>query len=181
MIIPPHPGDSVCCGAVLYGMNPAMVNGRIARLTIGIGMADIWNETIHNQRASYIDEDGVKRCSNCFNGFVRKGDWIHSDMKVSHVMFPPSKWEIGRIKIYTSPATNPIFVDEPGVELLGFMLIDLPDVGKPSHERGVEVIMKFGGPTFEVSATYVRTQQSVSAGFKLFGIPCLLFLFSLNF
>ena len=61
---PSNPYLSIFEGAVLFGINPNIIETRIAKHTIGMGTRSIWNDEIHSEKGTKIfDEDSkVWRC-----------------------------------------------------------------------------------------------------------------------
>jgi len=51
-------------GAVLFWINPNIIETRIAKYTIGMGTRSIWNDEIHSEKGTKIfDKDSkVWRC-----------------------------------------------------------------------------------------------------------------------
>jgi len=61
---PSNPYLSILEGAVLFGINPNIIETRIAKYTIGMGTRSIWNDEIHSEKGTKIfDKDSkVWRC-----------------------------------------------------------------------------------------------------------------------
>lgn len=166
VVIPPRPGASVMNGAVLYGLNPDAISERIMTQTIGIGYLVPWVESTHAGRQQAMGE-GVRYCTEGFWYFVKMGDNVNIDHQVNHECIPIDACQQSmRISVYGSSSLVVNYHTDAGVRLLGYLDLDLPDIGINRHERRVDVVMKFGGTTFSVTGTYRKSGQSVNARFS---------------
>lgn len=164
VVIPNRPGVAVVNGAVLYGLSPSTIKERLAPTTIGIQMSDKWNESKHAGRLQVLNSEGVRYCSECFSGFVKRGDKISQDHMVTQTFWPLYK-DSDNVKISLYGSLNPEvnFTTDVGVRQLGYTMLDVPDKGAPVASRMVEVTMMFGGTTVAVTAIYKKTGEAIGA------------------
>ena len=82
-------------GAVLFGLNPNIIETRIAKYTIGMATRSIWDEKIHSEKGKKVfDEDSkVWRCEDSFYKFIE----VNQKLKIND-----SSWKFfnGRVKKY---------------------------------------------------------------------------------
>jgi len=167
VVIPPRPGTSVVSGAVLYGFNPGAISMRIMTKTIGIECYIPWNDREHVGKLQSIDNTGARFCDEGFSCFVKLGQEVplgHQEQREFCPLWQSQNFM--RLRVFGAGIAEVKYSTDRGVNLLGYMDVDLPDVGLPIHERIVDTVMKFGGTTFSVTATYRRTGKSVSAKFS---------------
>ena len=82
---PSNPYLSILEGAVLFGINPNIIETRIAKYTIGMGTRSIWNDEIHSEKGTKIfDEDSkVWRCEHCFCKFIEVNQKLKINEEIS--------------------------------------------------------------------------------------------------
>ena len=154
---PSKPCLAIMEGAVLFGINPNIINTRISRYTIGQGTRGFWNEKKHAKFGKKVfDEDQqVWRCENCFDKFIEINEKLKINQEItrSYSMIGP---RFCNLNYYKSFNPNPIFTFETGVEQIGECNID---AGKeyPKGERDIKVTMKFGGTFVDVKAKHVQS------------------------
>ena len=125
-------------GAVLFGLNPNKIIQRKAKYTIGMKFIDL-----------------TKGKENCFSEFIK----IKQNLKVgqeivkNYYMIGP---RICNLTFYKTFKTNPIFIDEEGVEQFGQCTLD---EGKnySINEREVTVTMRIGGTFIDVKAKHKKS------------------------
>lgn len=168
ILVPPRPGTAVLTGAVQYGFNPNIISSRIALRTVGIETCSTWNDAIHYGRKSIIDHCGEKLCSEVFATFVRIQENVTPDTSIVREYFPIYKKQKSMyIPICVSTKSNVPFTTDPGVTVIGQLVLEMPEPNLHPDKRKVSVAMNFGGTVFSVTATYVRTGKSVGAEFKI--------------
>ena len=154
---PSNPSLAIMEGAVLFGLNPNIIDTRISKYTIGQGTRAKWDDNKHSKRGKkvYDEEDNIYRCENCFSKFIEVNQTLKINQEItnSYKMFEP---RYCKLNFYQSKNPNPIFTFEEGVEKIGECLID---AGKdyPVDERDVKVTMKFGGTFIDVNAKHEKS------------------------
>lgn len=167
LVVPPRPSVAVVNGAVMFGLNPSIISKRVMPLTIGMRINVLWDDKEHWGRKQLL-ANGRRFCAEGVALFIHAGDHVDKAHVVKREGFAPPDLDTTtiRIYIYGSSAKTFKFSSDEGVRCIGFLIMDIPDVGKPSKERIVDVEMKFGGTTFSVNAVYRKTKQSVDAKFN---------------
>jgi len=175
VIVAPSPGISVMRGAVQYGFDPSIIKERIVTQTIGIQHSGLWDDTKHTGRGQAISDNGERYCNEMVHCFVHANDKIPIGYEVLQPCAPSTSRQTSlRIRLFGSAEPTISFISDEGTKLLGYLDLEIPDVGV--YSRVVEVILLFGGTTIAVQATYKKTGQSVKAtfDFNLDDVPVLL-------
>ena len=148
-------------GAVLFGLNPNKIVQRKARYTIGKNTNSRWNEKIHskNGKKVYDEVDNIWRCQGCFSIFIKINESIQIGQEII------KKYDfIGprycTMYFYKTLKSNPIFINEEGIEEIGKLTLD---AGKdfPPGERGFTVTMRIGGTFIDVKAKHLKSGVTI--------------------
>ena len=148
-------------GAVLFGLNPNKIIQRKARYTIGMDTNNIWNEEIHskNGKKFYNEESKCWYFKDCFEKFITINESIKLGQEIIHkfILLGP---RYTQIKFYKSLKSNPILVNEEGIETIGQLDFD---AGKeyPPGERQFSVTMRIGGTFIDVKAKHTKSGNSI--------------------
>ena len=62
LLKPSNPYLSIVEGEVLFGINPNIIETRIAKYTIGMGTRAIWNYEIYCEKWTKIFDEDIKVC-----------------------------------------------------------------------------------------------------------------------
>ena len=158
---PSKPSLAIMEGAVLFGINPSIINIRISKYTYGQSMRAAWDEEKHSKlgKKVYDEEEKIWRCEDCFDKFIE----IKQQLKIEEEITKSYKTVDPRyctLRFYKSLNPNPLFIFENGVEKIGSLKID---AGKdyPLGERGLKVTMKFGGTFLNVKAIHINSGKEV--------------------
>jgi hypothetical protein len=164
---PSNPYLSILEGAVLFGINPNLIETRIAKYTIGMGVSDIWNEEIHSGKGTkYYDEDTKKwRCKDCFCKFIEVNQKLKINEEISERSFSMNNPRSGTLTFYRSLKPNPIFTFEKGVEKIAECILDA-EKDYPVGERDAKVYMKFGGTFIDVQGVHIKSGKKCKVKFK---------------
>lgn len=160
---PSKPCLAIMEGAVLFGINPKIIESRIAKYTLGISTNSIWNEKLHSKLGIkfYDEDDKVWRCRDCFDKFIEINQKIKIEDEITH-SFKTVDPRICNLFFYKSLKSNPIFSFEVGMEQIGKIQLDAKK-DYPVGERGFKVTMKFGGTYIDVKAKHVKSGNEVNA------------------
>ena len=145
-----HPRDgsiAVVKGAVLYGINPSIV--QVAAKSYGLGVVQPFSMKHSESKAVFYN--GVKYCEDCYEEFVECGQICSIDEPILRLRSPvePDQHSMC-IKIYSAPhAVN--YVDDPGCEYLGCIVVNMPDL-KGGTDRCVHIEIEFDGSVIHVVA-----------------------------
>lgn len=158
---PSKPCLAIMEGAVLFGINPNIINTRISRFTIGQGTRSQWNEEKHSRFGKKVYDEWKKiwRCEDCFDKFIEINEKLQLNQEITrtyHMVGP----RFCNLKYYKTLYPNPVFTFENGVDYIGNCNIDAGD-DYPEGEREIKVTMKFGGTFIDVKARHVKSGNEV--------------------
>ena len=158
---PTKPCLAIMEGAVLFGINPNIINLRIAKYTIGKATRSIWNEEKHSKRGKkvYDEEEKVWRCEDCFDKFIEINQKLKLGQEITHSyrMVGP---RFTTFRFYQTMIISPIFVFENGVKKIGECKLDAKK-DYPYGERGVKVKMTFGGTFIGIKAWHIKSGEEI--------------------
>jgi len=161
-ILPPNPYLAIIEGAVLFGLNPSIIQIRIAKYTIGIETRNKWNDSIHSKmgKKAFDEEHKVWRCENCFSKLIEVDQKLKYNESIGPFLFKMIGPRKGPLNFYKSLNPNPIFTSEKGVEKI---LVRELDAKKdyPVGERDVKIYMKFGGTYIDVKAIHEKSGEFI--------------------
>jgi len=162
---PSKPCLSIMEGAVLFGLNPNKIIQRKARYTIGIKTNANWNEELHskNGKKYYSKADKTWRCENCFGIFIKVNESIQIGQEIiKKFLFINPKSCI--IYFYKTLKSNPIFINEEGIEEIGKLRLDaVKDF--PPLERDLTITMRVGGTFIDVKAKHLKSGTTIKIQF----------------
>ena len=119
---------SVIRGACMFGLNPRSITSRISKKTYGINTLTTFDPMRHSEEKKVIIE-GEDFCEDVFDAFVKKGESVSIDeIHVKTYCPVRARQTVMRIIFYCSEKDDIIFIDDPGVEKLGELSID---IGRP--------------------------------------------------
>ena len=161
---PSKPCLAIMEGAVLFGINPNIINSRKAKYTIGMSINDTWDESKHSKLGTKMyDDENIARCKDCFSKFIEVNQNLKIDEKITNIYYLLNPRSCA-LRFYQTLNPNPIFTFEKGVEKIGECILD---TGKdnPVGERKIEVTMKFGGTFIDVKGKHEKTGKEVHTSF----------------
>ncbi|XP_059708012.1 heat shock 70 kDa protein 12A [Haemorhous mexicanus] len=165
VIIPQDVGLTILKGAVLFGLDPAVIKVRRSPLTYGVGVLNRFVEGKHPPEKLLV-KDGTRWCTDVFDKFISADQSVALGETVSRSYTPakPSQLVIV-INIYSSEQDNVSFISEPGVKKCGTLRLDLTgtDASVPSR-REIKTLMQFGDTEIKAMAVDVATSKSVKVG-----------------
>ncbi|NWT13888.1 HS12A protein, partial [Vireo altiloquus] len=165
VIIPQDVGLTILKGAVLFGLDPAVIKVRRSPLTYGVGVLNRFVEGKHPPEKLLV-KDGTRWCTDVFDKFISADQSVALGETVTRSYTPakPSQLVIV-INIYSSEQDNVGFITEPGVKKCGTLRLDLTgtDASVPSR-REIKTLMQFGDTEIKAMAVDVATSKSVKVG-----------------
>lgn len=165
---PSRPCLAIMEGAVLFGINPNIINTRISRFTIGQGTRSIWNEKKHSKFGKKVFDELQKtwRCENCFDKFIEINQKLKLNQEVTRTYYMVGP-RYCNLKFYKTLNPKPVFTFDNGVEKIGKCKIDAgKDYPQELKERELKVTMKFGGTCIDVKAIHVKSGNKVETTLK---------------
>ncbi|XP_062436420.1 heat shock 70 kDa protein 12A [Rhea pennata] len=165
VIIPQDVGLTILKGAVLFGLDPAVIKVRRSPLTYGVGVLNRFVEGKHPPEKLLI-KDGTRWCTDVFDKFISADQSVALGETVTRSYTPakPSQLVIV-INIYSSEQDNVSFITESGVKKCGTLRLDLTgtDASVPNR-REIKTLMQFGDTEIKAIAIDVATSKSVKVG-----------------
>ncbi|XP_037996581.1 heat shock 70 kDa protein 12A [Motacilla alba alba] len=165
VIIPQDVGLTILKGAVLFGLDPAVIKVRRSPLTYGVGVLNRFVEGKHPPEKLLV-KDGTRWCTDVFDKFISADQSVALGETVTRSYTPakPSQLVIV-INIYSSEQDNVSFISEPGVKKCGTLRLDLTgtDASVPNR-REIKTLMQFGDTEIKAMAVDVATSKSVKVG-----------------
>ncbi|NXT66554.1 HS12A protein, partial [Chaetops frenatus] len=165
VIIPQDVGLTILKGAVLFGLDPAVIKVRRSPLTYGVGVLNRFVEGKHPPEKLLV-KDGTRWCTDVFDKFISADQSVALGETVTRSYTPakPSQLVIV-INIYSSEQDSVSFITEPGVKKCGTLRLDLTgtDASVPNR-REIKTLMQFGDTEIKAVAVDVATSKSVKVG-----------------
>ncbi|UJR22675.1 hypothetical protein I4U23_025712 [Adineta vaga] len=172
VIIPQDVSLTILKGAVLFGLDPTIVNVRRSRLTYGVSVLNRFVADYH-QIEKKIVKDNIEWCADIFDKFVLVDQSIGlGDIVVRK--YTPARHNQAQciISFYCSESDKPIYVTDVGVRKIGTLVLDMFHDGFPMNtstlskdrpRREIQTRMVFGDTEIKVSALDVTTGKCVRA------------------
>ena len=169
LLCPKCPHLAVCHGAVIWHMNPGIIQSRKADATYGIELCPVFDHSKHDEHYRYEDEDDhCHRCNNVFLVFIQKGETANADEIITTSLIPhhASSTQI-TTAIYSTDLSNIQYIkDKRGklnIKKIGELKLDVPNPKNlPKNQRLYDVSMDFSGTEIKVSAKYHNSRQEVN-------------------
>ncbi|KAM4034307.1 LOW QUALITY PROTEIN: heat shock 70 kDa protein 12A [Anomaloglossus baeobatrachus] len=163
VIIPHDVGLTILKGAVLFGLDPAVIKVRRSPMTYGVGVLNRYVEGKHPAEKLLV-KDGTRWCTDIFDKFilVDQSVALGETVKRSYTPAKPSQLLI-IINVYSSESEGANFISDPGVRKCGTLRLDLTGVeGSPIlNRREIQTILQFGDTEIKATAIDVATTKSV--------------------
>jgi len=164
---PSNPYLSIMEGAVLFGINPNIIDTRIAKYTIGLGTRDFWDEKKHSEKGTKIFDEDTKvwRCENCFYKFIEVNQKLNLNEEIPPKSFSMVESRTATLNFYKSLKPNPIFTFENGVEKIAECVLDA-EKDYPVGERDFEIKMKLSGTFIDVEGVHIKSGKKCKVNLK---------------
>ncbi|XP_059517518.1 heat shock 70 kDa protein 12A isoform X4 [Myotis daubentonii] len=165
IIIPQDVGLTILKGAVLFGLDPAVIKVRRSPLTYGVGVLNRYVEGKHPPEKLLV-KDGTRWCTDVFDKFIAADQSVALGelVKRSYTPAKPSQLVIV-INVYSSERDNVSFITDPGVRKCGTLRLDLTGTGGTAPaRREIQTLMQFGDTEIKAMAVDVATSKSVKVG-----------------
>lgn len=157
VLVPNNASAAVVEGAVVFGKKPGKITERVVSTTYGAGCVRDFIQGVHPEEKKFI-ADGVEKCNDLFNLFVRENSSVKIGQKITD-RYQPLRANDKEITIpfYLASYPDTQFTTDFGVKKLGSVTVLSPDTWR-GKDRDIEVSMYFGGT--EITAT----ARDVSSG-----------------
>uniref|UniRef100_A0A8I3WD60 Heat shock 70 kDa protein 12A n=1 Tax=Callithrix jacchus TaxID=9483 RepID=A0A8I3WD60_CALJA len=166
IIIPQDVGLTILKGAVLFGLDPAVIKVRRSPLTYGVGVLNRYMEGKHPPEKLLV-KDGTRWCTDVFDKFISADQSVALGelVKRSYTPAKPSQLVIV-INIYSSEHDDVSFITDPGVKKCGTLRLDLTGTSGTAvpARREIQTLMQFGDTEIKATAIDIATSKSVKVG-----------------
>ncbi|XP_068111437.1 heat shock 70 kDa protein 12A [Hyperolius riggenbachi] len=163
VIIPHDVGLTILKGAVLFGLDPAVIKVRRSPMTYGVGVLNRYVEGKHPPEKLLV-KDGTRWCTDVLDKFILADQSVAlgETVKRSYTPAKPSQLLI-IINIYCSEQEDVNFITDTGVRKCGTLKLDLTGVeSTPApNRREIQTIMQFGDTEIKATAIDITTSKSV--------------------
>lgn len=172
VIIPQEVGLTILRGAVLFGLDPTVVQVRRAAMTYGVGVLNRFVDGKH-PRNKLVKKSGVEWCTDVFDKFVTSDQPIKLGEIVTRRYAPARSGKTSTtITIYSTQRENVTFVTDQGVKKCGQLLLEMPvvddyDFNKP---RELKACMIFGGTEIKVTAVDILSGKEAKASINFLSV-----------
>ena len=167
IISPPTPGSAVCQGAVALALHPGAVDSRICKKTYGFHSIEPFEEGIDPPTFRRL-YDGVWKCNNRFEVYVRKGDQVKEDECFSRLFMPIYDGQtMIELELFSSEDSSPRYIVGSNVRREGKFVIDISSDMLLQKERRLKVSLYFGRSSIEITAEGLN----FSVGSQHFQVP----------
>jgi len=169
-ISPPNPGSAVCQGAVALALHPSAIDSRICKKTYGFHAVEPFEQGVDPPEFG-LYYDGVLKCNNRFEVYVRKGDHVKQEECISRLFKPIFDGQSSiELELYSSEERDPRYVVGDSARREGTFVIDISGDMRLEKDRRLKVSLFFGRSSIEIvaeglnfSATGSRILTSTSA------------------
>ncbi|XP_021109010.1 heat shock 70 kDa protein 12A isoform X4 [Heterocephalus glaber] len=166
IIIPQDVGLTILKGAVLFGLDPALIKVRRSPLTYGVGVLNRYVEGKHPPEKLLV-KDGARWCTDVFDKFISADQSVALGelVKRSYTPAKPSQLVIV-INVYSAEHDNVSFITDPGVKKCGTLRLDLTGTSSTAvpARREIQTLMQFGDTEIKATAIDIATSKSVKVG-----------------
>ncbi|KAE8589491.1 hypothetical protein XENTR_v10017584 [Xenopus tropicalis] len=163
VIIPHDVGLTILKGAVLFGLDPALIKVRRSPLTYGVGVLNRYVEGKHPPEKLLL-KDGTRWCTDVFDKFILADQSVALGETVKRSYTPAKQSQlIIIIHIYSSEQDDANFITDKGVRKCGTLRLDLtgPESAPVPSRREIQTIMQFGDTEIKATAVDVATSKNV--------------------
>ena len=161
---PSNPSLSIMEGAVLFGIEPSTINERKAKYTLGLAVADVWNDEKHSGKGKKYFDDNTNqwRCENCFSKFIEINQSLKYEEEITNIVFIRDKDQKSQtLRFFKTKEPNPIFIFDEGSIKIGECTLNIGNTYEKYEDREIKIIMKFGGTFIDVLAIHIKSGKSV--------------------
>ncbi|OWF53938.1 Heat shock 70 kDa protein 12A [Mizuhopecten yessoensis] len=168
-VVPGEAGLAVLKGAVINGHTPATISERVCKFTYGASCRSKFIDGFHKEEYKTNDVKGI-RCRNIFQMHAKMGDSVkigQACKPFKHFVIRENQTSM-KIGIFASNKEHPVYINDPGCQNLGYIVIDMADTTS-GLKRGNLVSMTFGGTEIEVEAVDIENKTKHRAFFNFLG------------
>ena len=162
IINPPDSSVAIVKGAVMYGINPSIVQERVVSKSYGICILQRFDSTVHSESRA-VFRNKFKWCKDVYDEFLKCGQRVlNSGEPITKRFFPVEPDQRSMcLRVYSAPRSIK-YIDDRGSKHMANIMVEMPDV-TGGVEREVFVEIEFDGPEIHVVARDKTTGQSYDA------------------
>ncbi|CAB4375339.1 unnamed protein product [Rhizophagus irregularis] len=177
ILVPNQPEAAIARGAAIYGLSlknsprteemilyASVVRSRVLKYTYGIKVLGKWKAGVHPPHRKIFDDRIY-----LFDTFIKRGTRVKVDKpsrpKLGYKPLNPSQTGL-KFELFKTLKYSATYHDEPGMELVGTLRIDLPDTHL-ACERPVAFGFYFGEMEITAFAKNERNGQNFQTNFEL--------------
>ena len=155
---PPESSLAIVKGAVMYGINPSIVQERVAAKSYGVRLLTAFDSTKHPEEKAEI-HNGKKYCAGIYSEFITRGQKVCTGEVIKRTYLPvkPDQKKV-LLRIYCA-TTTVAYVDDEGCYAMADFTVDMPDLTGGVNRRVLTEI-EFSGTELHVVATDETTGKS---------------------
>ncbi|KAM4561065.1 heat shock protein family A (Hsp70) member 12A.3 [Fundulus diaphanus] len=152
ILCPYRPQEVIMKGAVEFGRKKGVVASRKSAYTYGVGVLESFNESKHRADKKYTNKEG-DWCEDIFNKLVEIEEDVGWNETRTHLFYPLEQ-DLKQITLYffRTKEKTPMYVDEPNVEEIDSITIQLADTTL-GMDREIELEIRFGFTEMTATAT----------------------------
>ena len=165
IISPLDSSVAIVKGAVMYGINPSIVQERVASKSYGIRILQRFDSTVHSESKAVFRKN-VKWCDDIYDEFLECGQRVlNSGEPITRRYFPVEPDQRSMcIGVYSAPKAIK-YVDDKESKHMANIMVEMPDI-TGGVEREVFVEIEFDGPEIHVVAKDKTTGESYDASLE---------------
>ena len=162
IINPPDSSVAIVKGAVMYGINPKMVQERVASKSYGICILQQFDGAVHSESKA-VFRNSRKWCTDVYDEFLECGQRVLNSREPITKKYCPVQpnQHSASIKIYSAPRAVK-YVDDKGSKHMANIVVDMPDLAGGA-DREIFVEIEFDGPEIHVVARDETSGNSYDA------------------
>ena len=159
---PPDSQLAVVKGAVMYGIDPSIVQERVSARSYGIRIRREFDAAKDpSSKAEFVN--GRKLCTGVYDEFLQCGQTVCNVSEVIKKVFVPVEPHDTTMSISIYSAEDTVeYVDEKGCQKMANITVEMPDL-RGGTARQVFVEIEFDGPEIHVVARDGNTDKTFDA------------------
>ncbi|EAL71096.1 hypothetical protein DDB_G0272917 [Dictyostelium discoideum AX4] len=152
-IIPNKAGLSVVMGATRFGLNPNTISTRKQTKSYATEITEVVTPSKPHTGKSIIKIRDIPHCQNVCDVFVHANQMVGCDEVFTRSYVPTSQDQKAiEISIFSSYMQTMSYTTDPGVQFIGELYVNIPNVGAPVNENRIDI---------EVCALHVKSGKEI--------------------
>jgi len=161
MLVPPNPASAVLAGAVHFALDPGLVIARRSPRVYGIATNLPFDDDLDPPDRIYVSSNGQRLCPDRFEMIVQRNELLPVDTTKQVTLYPVDDDEAELELILLSTDAEAPRYAEDAMEL-GAVTVPIGHTAdRPALERGVVILLTFGGTEIMVAASELTTGRTL--------------------